>query len=233
MDIMIYSAHQLFGECLESCLKPQQDVDVVAVVHDADAVRAVLERLTIDLLLVDVAPGIDALKIASISDDYPGLVSIAVGLAEHDSEVLQCGRAGFAGYVPRDASLQTLYVRMRECLEGRLTCPATIAASMLRALHGRDAGQGGRLADTISEVMPSKLSPREVGVARLLRRGLSNKEIARELDISVATVKHHVHSILEKLGLPGRVHVARAEPDQSWGLSAPQPWATVHALKRA
>ena len=232
MDIVIYSAYQLFGECLESCLKPQQDVDVVAVVHDADAVRAVLERLTVDLLLVDVAPGIDA-QIASIRDDFPGLVSIAMGLAEHDSEVLQCGRAGFAGYVPRDASLQTLYVRMRECLEGRLTCPATIAASMLRALHSGDAGHGRRLADTVADLVPSKLSPREVGVARLLRRGLSNKEIARELDISVATVKHHVHSILEKLGLPGRVHVARAEPDQSWGLNAPQPRATVHALKRA
>ena len=232
MDIVIYSAYQLFGECLESCLKPQQDVDVVAVVHDADAVRAVLERLTVDLLLVDVAPGIDA-QIASIRDDYPGLVSIAVGLAEHDSEVLQCGRAGFAGYVPRDASLQTLYVRMRECLEGRLTCPATIAASMLRALHGGDAGHVGRLTDAVAELVPSKLSPREVGVARLLRRGLSNKEIARELDISVATVKHHVHSILEKLGLPGRVHVARAEPDQSWGLDAPRPHAHVHALRRA
>ena len=233
MDIVIYSAYQLFGECLESCLKPQLDVDVVAVVQDADAVRAVLERLTVDLLLVDIAPGIDALKIASISDDYPGLVSIAVGLDEHDAEVLQCGRAGFAGYVPRDASLQTLYVRMRECLEGRLTCPSTIAASLLRALHGRDAGHAGSVTQAVVELVPCKLSPREVGVARLLRRGLSNKEIARELDISVATVKHHVHSILEKLGFPGRVHVARAEPDQSWGLDAPRPYAKVHALKRA
>ena len=65
-----------------------------------------------------------------------------------------------------------------------------------------------------------RLSAREITVTRLLRRGLSNKEIARELDISVATVKHHVHSLLEKLNLPGRVHVARAEPDSSWGLDA-------------
>jgi two-component system, NarL family, nitrate/nitrite response regulator NarL len=66
-----------------------------------------------------------------------------------------------------------------------------------------------------------------------VRRGLSNKEIARELDLSVATVKHHVHNILDKLGLPGRMHVMRTEPDQSWGLDAPQRSASVHRLKRA
>jgi DNA-binding NarL/FixJ family response regulator len=233
VDIVIYSAYQLFGECLESYLKSQRDVDVVAVVHDTDGVRAVLERLTVDLLLVDVAPGFDALHIAAISDDYPGLALLAVGLAEHDTEVLQCGRAGFAGYVPRDASLQSLHTRMQQCLSGRLTCPETIAASLLRALHAGDAGRAPTTIDATIELMPSKLSPREAGVARLLRRGLSNKEIARELDLSVATVKHHVHSILDKLGLPGRVHVMRTEPDPSWGLDVPQRIASVHRLKRA
>lgn len=166
MDIVIYCAHQLFGECLESCLKPQQDVDVVAVVHDADAVRAVLERLTVDLLLVDVAPGIDALKIASISDDYPGLVSIAVGLAEHDSEVLQCGRVGFAGYVPRDASLEMLDIRMRKCVGGRKACPDEIASCLLRAVETAAAGQIGAAAADPVEMEPFWLSAREVTITR-------------------------------------------------------------------
>lgn len=233
MDIVIYSAFQLYGECLESCLKPQHDVAVVAVVQDAGALRAVLERVSIDLLLVDVSPGIAALDVSSITDDHPGLVSMALGLAEQDADVLQCGRAGFAGYVPRDASLQALVVRMRECLDGRLTCPPSIAASLLRALHADDDAPAYAPAVSLVAPAPSKLSPREVCVARLLRRGLSNKEIARDLDISVATVKHHVHSILEKLELPGRVHVARAQPDASWGLGAPARDAGIHALKRA
>lgn len=233
VDIVIYSSYQLFGECLESCLKSQQGVSVVAVVHDVDAVHAVLERITVDLLLVDVALGVDPLQIASISDAYPGLALLATGLAEQESEVVQCGRAGFAGYVPRDASLQTLCTRMQECLSGRLTCPETIAAGLLRALRGGDPGARGTPVRGLAELGPSKLSPREVGVVRLLRLGLSNKEIARELDISVATVKHHVHSILDKLGLTGRIQVARAEPDQSWGLHEPRPKARVHALKRA
>jgi len=65
-----------------------------------------------------------------------------------------------------------------------------------------------------------------------LRGGLSNKD-ARELDISVATVKHHVHSILEKLALPGRVHVARAEPKENWGLDVPSSRRKAHWVKRA
>jgi two-component system nitrate/nitrite response regulator NarL len=234
VDILILSAYQLFGECLEQCMQALDDVRVVAVVHDDEGLRSMLDRLTVDLLLVDVAPGFEDAHIESICEDYPGLVTLALGLPEQGADVVRCGRVGFAGYVPRDASLQTLRSRMLECLSGRLTCTDTIAASLLRALRGTEAAPLGRAAvEKTGESVQVKLSAREIGVARLLRRGLSNKEIARELDISVATVKHHVHNILDKLGLPGRVHVARAEPDQSWGLNAPRQSATVRALKRA
>ena len=120
-------------------------------------------------------------------------------------------------------TLLTLDIRMRECIGGRQACPDVITSGLLRALRVVETA-ALRSFDAVSadsaERKPCRLSAREVTVTRLVRRGLSNKEIARELDISVATVKHHVHSLLEKLNLPGRVHVARAEPDSSWGLDA-------------
>jgi two-component system, NarL family, nitrate/nitrite response regulator NarL len=223
VDVLIYSPFQLFGECLERCLKPLNNIVVVALVRDEESLREVLDRLSIDLLLVDMVPGLDFRQFDSLSADYPGLVSLAVGLAEQEAEVVRCGRVGFAGYVPRDASLETLAIRMHECIGGRQACPDAIAGGLLRALRVVETASVRSLdapsADSV-ERKPCRLSAREVTVTRLLRRGLSNKEIARELDISVATVKHHVHSLLEKLNLPGRVHVARAEPDSSWGLDA-------------
>lgn len=223
MDVLIYSPFQLFGECLERCLKTLNDIVVVAVVCDEECLRKVLDRLSIDLLLVDMVPGLNYGEFDSLSADYPGLVSLAVGLPEQEAEVVRCGQVGFAGYVPSDASLETLVIRMHECIGGRQACPDAIASGLLRALRGVETAAAHSLdaasADSV-ERKPCRLSAREVTVTRLVRRGLSNKEIARELDISVATVKHHVHSLLEKLGLPGRVHVARAEPDSSWGLDA-------------
>lgn len=111
--------------------------------------------------------------------------------------------------------------------------PETIAASLLRALHDREAGRVRTPPEDIAESAPAKLSRREAGFVHLLRRGLSNQEIARQLDISVATVKHHVHSILDTLGYSGCIQVARAEPDSSWGLNGPGRDDGLRALKRA
>ncbi len=234
MDVLIYSAYQLFGECLERCLAPLEDVVVVAVVRQEAEARNVLDRVSVDLLLVDLASGIRDDRIAALRYDYPGLVPLALGLADEPSAVIRCGQAGFAGYVSNDASLQSLRARMQECVEGRLSCSDTVAATLLRALHRTDRGAPSPNRQNLSPVRPSpRLSTREIAVVGHLRRGLSNKEIARELVISVATVKHHVHSILEKLGLPGRVHVVRAEPDQSWGLDAQVKAPTVDAARRA
>jgi two-component system nitrate/nitrite response regulator NarL len=220
MDIIIYSTFQLFGDCLERCLQSFHDVIVLAVVRDESSLRRLLDRLSIDLLLVDVTEGLDCGPFDSLSGDYPGLVSLAMGLPEQESEVVRCGRLGFAGYVPRDASLETMSARMHECISGRLACPDAIAGGLLRALRTVETAPSTPLGNGLSVSMPCRLSAREVMVTRFLRRGFSNKEIARELNISVPTVKHHVHNLLEKLRLPGRVHVARAEPDPSWGLDA-------------
>ena len=106
MDVVIFSAFQLFGDCLEHCLMSLHDIEVVAAVHDEPGLRGVLDRFPVDLLLVDVTPGLDCGQFASISADYPALASLAVGLPEHEAAVVQCGRMGFAGYVPRNAPLE-------------------------------------------------------------------------------------------------------------------------------
>lgn len=204
MDVIVFTHVRLFGECLERCFEPDGDIAVARVVHDEPGLRDVLDRLSVDLVLIDITQGFDCDKVRSLAGDYPGAVLLALGLPEQEADVVRCGRAGFAGYVPRDASFDTLRARMTDCVRGRLECPHEIAAGLLRALaHPQAAGaEAAPMAPSCAH-----LSPREIGVARLLRQGCSNKEIARTLNISIATVKHHVHSILEKLAVPGRAHL--------------------------
>lgn len=236
MDVVIYSSFRLFGECLERCLTLVDDVSVLAVVHDEVDLRLVLERLSVDLLLVDVTACLDHHQFELLCADFPGLLVLAVGLLELESDVVRCGRIGFAGYVPRDASVETLKTSMRECISGRLSCSDAIAGSLLRALRVVEVAAVTPLisgAATSAESVRCLLSAREVTVTRLVRRGFSNKEIARELNISVATVKNHVHHLLEKLELPGRVQVVRSKPEPSWGLDQnEQPNQGLTDLKR-
>lgn len=135
----------------------------------------------------------------------------ALGLSEQRREVVRCGRAGFAGYVARNASIDSLCTTLGEIVEGRLTCPPEIAGCLLRALFRKESGSAPPESDS-----DPNLTKRESEVLELLGQGLSNKEIGEKLCLSVATVKHHVHHILEKLNLQRRAQAMRRVRDAPW-----------------
>lgn len=207
MLIHILSPVRLFGEGVGAYLSNQDGIVVGEFVSDFGALRRVLTP-EVRLVLVDVTAGFDAEEVRSIACDNPELLLVAVGLKEQRDEVVQCGRAGFAAYVPRSASLEILRDAILAAGAGRLTMPADIACGLMRALF-----HGGSGMPAIEE---SALTRREAGVLRLLGRGLSNKEIARELDVKVPTVKHHVHSILSKLGVASRGQAMRRVREAPW-----------------
>jgi DNA-binding NarL/FixJ family response regulator len=196
MRIVIVTPVRLFGEGLVGCLDCTEGITVEALVSDFAALRRAHCAQT-DLILIDVSSGFDPEEVRAIAAERPGLTLIALGLREQRDDVIRCGQAGFAAYVPRDASLQTLRDAMLAAAAGRLTCSPEIASSLMRALFRSPSAPPIDTNDI-------SLTPREGEVLRLIRRGLSNKEIARELVLSVATVKHHVHNILGKLGVAGR-----------------------------
>jgi two-component system, NarL family, nitrate/nitrite response regulator NarL len=134
---------------------------------------------------------------------------VALGLTERRQDVIQCGRAGFCGYVARDASIDSLCASLSEIVAGRQTCPPEIAGGLLRALFRQEPR-------VEASDLALALTRRESEVLSLLGHGLSNKEIGGELCLSVATVKHHVHHILEKLKLSRRAQAMRRVRDAPW-----------------
>jgi len=102
--------------------------------------------------------------------------------------------------VSREATIEGLTNAMHNAVAGRLACPDEISGGLLRTLFRQEPEEK-------QDVEP--LTKREGDVLQLIRQGLTNKEIARELGLSVAAVKHHVHNLLEKLRLPRRAHAMR------------------------
>lgn len=209
MNIIVLTPLRLLGDGLAACFKSRQDLRTVAVVKDLAHLRELLAPNETQAVLIDVALGIDLFDVRAIAVEWPDLPLIAVGLTEQRQEVIACGKAGFAGYIPRDASIDTLCDLLNEIVSGRLSCPPEISSGLLRALFRSDPQSEAGEADP-------PLTRRESEVLELLGRGFSNKEIANELCLSVATVKHHVHHVLEKMQLQRRAQAMRRVRDAPW-----------------
>jgi DNA-binding NarL/FixJ family response regulator len=209
VNVIVLTPVRLFGDGLAACLGGRPHTRAVAVVDDLEGLREALAANQVDVVLVDVTLGLDLFDVRGIAAEWPDVALVALGLIEQRQEVIRCGRAGFAGYVARDASIDALCMALSEIAAGKLACPPEIAGGLLRALFRRD-GRGDE------QEVDLGLTRREGEVLYFLGRGLSNKEIGHELCLSVATVKHHVHHVLEKLKLTRRAEAMRRVHDAPW-----------------
>lgn len=210
MNVVVLTPVRLLGDGLVACFHERPRIKVVAVVDHLAPLRKLLGGVKIDLVLVDVTPGIEFYDVRSLVREHPHLVLVALGLTELEHEVVRCGCAGFSGYVARSATIDALATALEDIFAGRLVCPSEISGGLLRALFRVDGSPG----DAAS--WAKDLSRRESEVLLLIGQGLSNKEIAKELCLSVATVKHHVHKVLEKLKLARRTEAMRRVREAHW-----------------
>jgi DNA-binding NarL/FixJ family response regulator len=185
-------------------------MSVRAVISDLESLRVQLSSSDVQLVLVDVTQGLDLFDLRAISHEWNAVYFVALGLTEQRQAVVQCGRSGFSGYVTRDSSIDGLCAALSDTVAGRLACPPEISGGLLRALFRKEQG-GGAEPD-----LDLALTRRESEVLERLGRGLSNKEIGEDLCVSVATVKHHVHHVLEKLKLQRRAQAMRRVRDAPW-----------------
>jgi DNA-binding NarL/FixJ family response regulator len=197
MCIAIIGPVRLLRDGLTAMLRGN---DFVAALHPMaldDLGFAEIEQVGADIILVDLGGG-DAAAIAHrLKSSCPHAKLIAVALAEVDEEIFACAAAGFAAYVSRDADVGELHRTMVDALRGRTRIAATLFSRLAERLDRR------------RETLPL-LTRRENEILALARQGHSNKHIARDLAISPATVKNHIHSILRKLQVSGRREAAQA-----------------------
>jgi DNA-binding NarL/FixJ family response regulator len=216
MKLVVVTPIRLFGEGLASCFLRHDEVSLQATVCDLSHLRQLLETIKVEAVLIDVTQGIDLDEVRAIASQHADIALVALGLQEQRQDVIRCGRAGFSGYVARSASVAELCQALSDVVSGRLACTAEISGGLLRALFRMER-------NAHPEELDEALTRREGEVLQLIGRGLSNKEIARDLSLSLATVKHHVHHVLQKLKLPRRAQAMRRVRETPWIASVPSP----------
>lgn len=209
MKVIVLTPIRILGEGLQACLSRRPEFSLCATVSNLAALRDALKDAQPDLALIDVTQGIDLEEVRSIAAERPGLALVALGLCEQRQEVIRCGRAGFVGYVAREATVDALCKAMLDIAIGRLQCSPEISGGLLRALFQMNL-------DSQDSLTEASLTRREGEVLQLIGRGLTNKEIARELHLSTATIKHHVHGVLGKLQVAGRIQAMRRVRETQW-----------------
>ncbi len=210
MKPAVFTPLRFFGDGLALDLQRHYLLAAVPVVGDFPALALVLESKEVDCVLVDVTQGIDSEQLQQLVGDWPAVRWVALGLRHEEKEIVRYARDGFGAYVNWHADLSHLHQVIDDVMAGRMNCTPEAAAELMRALFlqtNRPAKEDAPCAS---------LTPRECDVLRQICLGLSNKEIARSLNVSLATVKHHVHNVLEKLHVTRRAEAMRKARAAPW-----------------
>ena len=219
VTVVIADDQRLVRQGLRLILESEPGIEVVAEAADgAEAVALVREHSPAVALLDIRMPVLDGLRAArQVIEKCPATRVLILTTFDTDEYVYEALRVGASGFLLKDAPPDQLIVAVHSVAAGDALIDPVITRRLISrfALAARPPGPG-----EVPEVL-SALTARELDVLRLLARGLSNQEIARELVVEENTVKTHVSRILTKLSLRDRVQAVVLAYET--GLVVPDP----------
>jgi DNA-binding NarL/FixJ family response regulator len=193
MKLLVIDDHSIVREGLAALLRTfGPDTVVIGVEDGPQALEAAKRESGIDVAILDLAlPGMNGVKVLEeLSARWPALPVMVLSASEDPNYVRQTMALGALGYVPKSASPETLVAAIRFVLSGEIYVP-TFMLNVASA--------------ATKETGAPRLTPRQSQVLACLCQGLSNKGIARDLDMSEKTVKAHITTIFRVLGVSNRM----------------------------
>ncbi|TQK70049.1 LuxR family two component transcriptional regulator [Nocardioides sp. SLBN-35] len=204
--VIVVDDDPLVRSALTLMLGGQADIAVVGEASDGRAGIALARELAPDVVLMDIRmPVLDGLAATRIlhSDPRPPRV-IVLTTFDADDYVVGALAAGADGFLLKDTAPPEIVAALRKVADGDPMLSPSVTRTLIERV--RTASGDSRAADAQRRL--DRLTERELEVAGAVGRGLSNAEIARELHLSVPTVKGHVSKLFEKLETTNRVQIA-------------------------
>ncbi|MFO7704472.1 MAG: two-component system response regulator NarL [Halopseudomonas sp.] len=202
VKILLVDDHPMMRRGLRDLLAMEDDMDPVGEAASGEEAIRMAAELEPDLILLDLnMPGMDGLEtLRQMRDQQVDARIIMFTVSDDHSDVLEALRHGADGYLLKDMDPDALVEHLRLAARGKLALSPELTMVLAEALRERPKTQ--------SQVQAANLTKREKDVLKLITKGLSNKMIARRLDIAEGTVKVHVKRLLNKLGMRSRTEAA-------------------------
>lgn len=219
--VLIVDDHPIMREGLARLLEVAAEEEIVVIDQAGNGEEALkkVRQYRPQVVLLDInLPGANGLEVtAQIKSEFRDSVHVVLMTAHDDQEqIIHAMRIGASGYCSKEIETVKLIETIQHAAKGDYSIRGKLYSErgLQEWLNAQTESLGGYYTESGDHLVP--LSPREMEILRCVTRGLSNKEIARELGISHQTVKNHMTNVLDKLGVEDRTQAAVYALKRGW-----------------
>jgi len=209
--VLLVDDHVVVRQGLKALLTDEPDLEVVGEASNGREAMESLEKLGPDVLLMDISmPGLNGIEATrQIKQRYPQVKVVILSMHANEEYVFQVLQAGAAGYVLKQSDSLEVLTAIRAAFAGGSFLSPPISRTVIDDYVRRSEARG-RGSDL------ELLTTREREVLQLLAEGLSNREIAKELNISVKTVESHRSNMMNKLEVSSKAELIKYALRKGW-----------------
>lgn len=212
ISVYIVAENRLLREALVRLFQIRAGISVFGESRYSDSVGEQIAASQCDVLLIDsTAATLATTLIGELNENAPEIKIIMFGMDEDTDSFLRAVRCGVRGYVLREASSAEIIGAIRGVAQGEAICPPRLCMSLFQFVS-QEYRQRPEMADQRA-CIKLELTYRQRQLMTLVARGLTNKEIAANLNLSEFTVKNHIYRIMKQIHAENRqqaVNVVRA-----------------------
>ncbi len=202
IKIILVDDHQMFRDGVKSVLADEENIEIIGEVGAAKDLYDLLKSNTPDLIITDISmPDISGIEIAHyVSENYPEIKILILSMHSNEEFISKALSVGANGYLPKDTSMSELLEAIHVIYKGDNYFNKNISDTILKSIINKSKQENAE---------QNALTKREKEVIKLVVDGLTNKEIADKLFISIRTVDSHKNNIMQKLNLKSSVELVK------------------------
>jgi DNA-binding NarL/FixJ family response regulator len=207
--VLIVDDHPVVLEGLHTMLSTDRNIEIVGEACDGTEAVTMVEDKEPNVVLMDIRmPNMDGVQATRrIKHQSPSTAVIVLTMYDTDAYVVDAVRAGASGYLLKDAPRELVLDTIRAVNSGATMIKTSLLTEAISSLVQSQKGHQPAEVSSPQEGV-EQLTAREREVLKLAAVGYSNKDIAKELNITQDTVKKHMQSIMGKLHASSRIHAA-------------------------
>lgn len=203
INIVLLDDHQMFRDGVKAVLGDENNIELIGETGSGKELFDLLTKVKPNLVITDISlPDISGIEVASrLTKLYPTVKILMLSMHTNEEFIVKAIKAGAHGYLPKDTSMDELLEAIHTIHQGEHYFNKDISNIILKGLANQSKNAEAPSTDALTR--------REKEIVKLVVEGLSNKEIAEKLFISIRTVDSHKTNILQKLNLKSTVELVK------------------------